>query len=430
MSIISIKQQFRMYGSLGALKGLFIVVGAILTLAFLFHAQITVRDLEQNQRELVQALGVYFITQSASEEVTDGSELSMLIDQIQQMNFPIVVTDERGNPLVWKEVGIPNEPDDPMVVAEVRLLITEMDAETVPVRLQVPGLRMLLHYQYTPAVRRMRWLPFVEIGLAGLFVFLSLFIYRNIKQLEQRNIWIGMAKETAHQFGTPLSALTGWLELVRMEVNPEGAERRGKQRKIDDIIDEMNGDITRLNKIASRFSQIGSVPDLHRQDIRSIIADSVDYFQKRVPKRARSLDIQASYDPEHPLFVDGNRELLEWVIENLLKNALDAVDSSKGLIQVSARSNTNNQSISVTVQDNGKGVPHGAHRQVFDPGFTTKQRGWGLGLSLAKRIIEEYHRGRLTLLESNPGEGTTFEIVLPVSSGWETYEAANRETTS
>ena len=170
-----------MYGSLGALKGLFIVVGAILTLAFLFHAQITVRDLEQNQRELIQALGVYFITQSASKEVTDGGELSMLIDQIQQMNFPIVVTDERGNPLVWKEVGIPNEPDDPMVVAEVKLLITEMDAETVPVRLQVPGLRMLLHYQYTPAVRRMRWLPFVEIGLAGLFVCLSLFIYRNIK---------------------------------------------------------------------------------------------------------------------------------------------------------------------------------------------------------------------------------------------------------
>ncbi len=417
MSIISIKQQFRMHGSLSALKGLFIVIGAILTLAFLFHAQITVRDLEQNQRELIQALGVYFITQSASEEVTDGSELSMLIDQIQQMNFPIVVTDERGNPLVWKEVGIPNEPDDPMVMAEVRLLITEMDAETVPVRLQVPGLRMLLHYQYTPAVRRMRWLPFVEIGLGGLFVFLSLFIYRNIKQLEQRNIWIGMAKETAHQFGTPLSALTGWLELVRMEVNPEGAERRGKQRKIDDIIDEMNGDITRLNKIASRFSQIGSVPDLHRQDIRSIIADSVDYFQKRVPKRARSLDIQASYDPEHPLFVDGNRELLEWVIENLLKNALDAIDSSEGLIQVCARSNTDNQSISVTVQDNGKGIPHGAHRQVFDPGFTTKQRGWGLGLSLAKRIIEEYHRGRLTLRESHPGEGTTFEIVLPVSSG-------------
>ena len=422
-----------MYGSLGALKGLFIVIGAILTLAFLFHAQITVRDLEQNQRELVQALGVYFITQSASEEVTDGSELSMLIDQIQQMNFPIVVTDERGNPLVWKEVGIPNEPDDPMVMAKVRLLITEMDAETVPVRLHVPGLRMLLHYQYTPAVRRMRWLPFVEIGLGGLFVFLSLFIYRNIKQLEQRNIWIGMAKETAHQFGTPLSALTGWLELVRMEVNPEGAERRGKQRKVDDIIDEMNGDITRLNKIASRFSQIGSVPDLHRQDIRSIIADSVDYFQKRVPKRARSLDIQASYDPEHPLFVDGNRELLEWVIENLLKNALDAIDSSEGLIQVCARSNTNNQSISVTVQDNGKGIPHGAHRQVFDPGFTTKQRGWGLGLSLAKRIIEEYHRGRLTLRESNPGEGTTFEIVLPVSrwvGNLRSYESRNNEMTN
>lgn len=415
MNAIAIKQRFRLFGSIAALKGLFIVVGAVLTLAFLFHAQITVRDLEQNQRELVQALGVYFITQSASEDVTDGSELSILIDQIQRMNLPIVVTDEMGNPLVWKAIDVPNEPDDPMVVAEVRLLVAEMDAETEPVRLQVPGLNMLLHYQYSPAVRRMRWLPFVEIGLGGLFVFLSLFIYRNINQLEQRHIWIGMAKETAHQLGTPLSALTGWLELVRMEINPEGAERRGRQRKVDQIIDEMNGDITRLNKIASRFSQIGSIPELHRQDIRSIITGSVEYYKKRMPTHARSLDIQAIYDPEHPLHVDGNRELLEWVIENLLKNAIDAIDAPEGLIKVSAQSTADNQSVSVTVQDNGKGMPHSAQKQIFDPGFTTKKRGWGLGLSLSKRIIEEYHRGRIYLRESHPDSGTTFEILLPAS---------------
>ena len=415
MNTFSVKQRFRTFGNIGALKGLFVVIGAILTLAFLFHAQITVRDLELNQRELIQALGVYFITQSASEDVTDGSELSILIDQIQRMNLPIVVTDDRGEPMVWKEIGIPNEPEDPMILAEVRLLVTEMDAEIEPVRLQVPGLSMLLQYQYSPAVRRMRWLPFVEIGMGGLFVFLSLFIYRHTKQMEQRHIWIGMAKETAHQFGTPLSALTGWLELVRTEINPEGAERRGKQRRVDQIMDEMNGDIARLNKIASRFSQIGSVPDLHRQDIRSIINDSVDYFRKRMPKHARSLDIRAVYDSEQPLMVDGNRELLEWVIENLIKNALDAMGSSDGLIQVTAQPNTNNRSICITVQDNGKGIPHSAHKHIFDPGFTTKKRGWGLGLSLAKRIIEEYHRGRLMLRESRPDEGTTFEIILPHS---------------
>jgi two-component sensor histidine kinase len=409
---------FRSFGSSGALKGFFFVVGAVLTLAFLFHAQTTVRDLEQNQRELIHAFGVFFITQAASDQAMEGTSLSLLLSQIQRMNIPMVVTDAEGNPTVWKGVDIPQTPEDPAVVERVRRLVEGMDAETEPVPLEIgPGLEMKLHYQYSPAVRRMRWLPFVEIGLGGLFVFISLFIYRSIKHLEQRHIWIGMAKETAHQFGTPLSALSGWLELLRMEVNPEGVERRTMQRRFDRILEEMNGDIARLNKIASRFSQIGSIPELHRQDLRSIIADSIDYFKKRVPQHAKSVDIQASYETDAALIVDGNRELLEWVIENLLKNALDAIENPSGLIQVVARQTEDRRSISVLVKDNGKGIGTYAQKRVFDPGYTTKKRGWGLGLSLAKRIIEEYHRGRLLLRESRPGAGTIFEILLPVSGG-------------
>lgn len=414
----SIRQRLRSLRSPGALKGYFFVVGAVLTVAFLFDAQRTVRDLQKTQREIISSYGVYLITRAASEDVSDGSELGLLLNRIQKMEIPIIVTDEDGIPTAWKGVDIPQEiddPDDPEVMTRLRELVTSMDAETVPVPFDIgPGVKMLLHYHYSPAVRRMRWFPYVEIGVAALFISLSLLVYRNLKLMEQRHIWIGMARETAHQFGTPLSALMGWLELIKVELEPEGSERRASRRKFDQIVEEMTGDITRLNKIASRFSQIGSVPELHSQDIRTVIADSVDYFRKRLPQQGKRVEIQESYTVNGPLLVDINRELLEWVFENLLKNALDAIDMDIGLIQVDAHPTVDRQYVMITIEDNGKGIPVHAYKKVFDPGYTTKKRGWGLGLSLARRIIEEYHRGKLMLRESRPGK-TVFEIVLPVS---------------
>ncbi len=412
-----IRRRLRSLSSPGALKGFFFVAGAVLTLAFLFDAQSTVRDLEENQREIIRSYGVYLITSVASEEVQEGEELSLVLSRIQEMDVPIIVTDLNGNPTSWKGVDIPQDSDDPEVIARIRGLIAEMDADAEPVTFNYgPELQMLLHYQNPPAVRRMRWLPFVEIGIAGLFVFLSLFVYRNINQLEQRYIWIGMARETAHQFGTPLSALMGWLELIRTELMPKGTDRRGSSRKIDQIIKEMNGDITRLNKIASRFNQIGSVPELKSQDIRAVITESVDYFRKRVPQQRRSVEIQETYEMSGSRPMAVNSELLTWVFENLLKNALDAMEMDTGLILVHVRQTVDGREISITVEDNGKGIPAHAHRKIFDPGYTTKKRGWGLGLSLARRIIEENHRGRLLLRESRPNERTVFEILLPVNS--------------
>ncbi len=347
--------------------------------------------------------------------MTDDRELGLLIDQIQRPDMPIVVTDEAGEPTLWKDIGIPWVPDDPGVVARVRPMVAGMDAETEPVRLQVSGLNMLLHYQYSPAVRRMRWLPFVEIGLGGLFVFLSLFIYRNIKHLEQRHIWIGMARETAHQLGTPLSAMKGWLELIKAQLHLNRRRSPGEELdQVDLILGEMDGDLNRLNKIASRFSQIGSVPELTRQDIRAILDDCVGYFNKRTPTKTSSISIRTIYETTEPLKVDVNRELLEWVVENLIKNALDAVDAEGGLIQVFAGFDRDAGFVSVRVQDNGKGIQPGARKRIFEPGFSTKTRGWGLGLSLSRRIIEESHGGRLILRESRAGEGTTIEFRLPI----------------
>lgn len=411
-----IGRRLQSLGSPGAFKAYFIVVGTALTLAFLFDARATVRDLEENQREIIRSYGVYLITRIASTDLLEGEELSLVLNRIQEMDIPIVVTDIEGNPTAWKGIDIPQDPDDPEAISQIRELIAEMDAEVDPVPFDYsPDLRMLLHYQNPPAVRRMRWLPFVEIGIAGLFVFLSLFVYRNLKHMEQRYIWIGMARETAHQFGTPLSALMGWLELIRAELLPEGKDRRGTSRKIDNIIDEMNGDIDRLRRIASRFSQIGSVPELQNRDIREVIAESVDYFRKRVPQQGRFVEVRETYLMDGSLNMAINGELLAWVFENLLKNALDAIESDRGVISVVAKPSDDGSEISITIEDNGKGIPANAQRKVFDPGYTTKKRGWGLGLSLAKRIVEEYHRGKLLLNESRPGERTVFEIVLPIS---------------
>ncbi|MBI4551855.1 MAG: HAMP domain-containing histidine kinase [Candidatus Latescibacteria bacterium] len=411
-----IRRTARSLGSPGALKGYFFVAGVVLTLAFLFHAQTMVRDLETNQRELINAYGVFFITMAASERVMEGPELSLVLRQIERMNVPVVLTDAKGAPTAWKGVNVPQRPDDPAVLAQVRQVVRRMDAETEPVPFHVggePGLEMYLHYQYSPSVRRMRWLPFVEIGVAGLFVFLSLFLYRNINQIEKRNIWVGMARETAHQFGTPLSSMMGWLELLRMELQPDGSERRASGRKFDQIISEMEGDISRLNKIASRFSQIGSIPEFRSQDLKPLIADMVDYFRKRVPQQEKTVEIQESYDDLPPVNI--NRELVEWVIENLLKNALDAIEKPTGLIRVDARRTLDAHGVTITIEDNGKGIPVHAQKKIFDPGYTTKKRGWGLGLTLAKRIIEDYHRGKLVLRESRPGLGTVFEVTLPAS---------------
>jgi signal transduction histidine kinase len=211
-----------------------------------------------------------------------------------------------------------------------------------------------------------------------------------------------MAKETAHQLGTPISSIGGWLELLKSE--PDTA-------LLEQAITEMEYDTTRLTRVAARFSSIGSRPELQPMPVSDVIKEVLDYYRARVPRMGSSVVLESRYTG--PLRVMGNHELLNWAFENLIKNSLASIENKKGEVTVTGTMSKDFRQVILDFQDNGKGIPYPDQNKVMQPGFTTKKRGWGLGLSLVKRIIEEYHGGRLVLLESRPGVGTTFRVMLP-----------------
>lgn len=243
----------------------------------------------------------------------------------------------------------------------------------------------------------LNWLilfPYLQLAVVALFVLFAFLTFRTSKQDEQNRVWIGMAKETAHQLGTPISSLMGWLEYLRSQgIDPAA-------------IDEMNKDLTRLIKVADRFGKIGSATDLTKANLNEVVNDCVVYFKTRIP---RKVSLRYNGLAMAPVGAQLNSALFEWVVENLLKNALDAL---QGVGEIEVTISEDDNWAYVDVRDTGKGIAKGQWRKIFEPGFTTKTRGWGLGLSLSKRIIEEYHGGRIAVVESELGQGTTIRIAV------------------
>ena len=250
-----------------------------------------------------------------------------------------------------------------------------------------------IYFGNSPLINKIKFYPIALIFIMLLFFFAIYFFFRTAKASEQNKLWAGMAKETAHQIGTPLSSLVGWAEILKSEdVNP-------------DYILEIEKDIERLKTITDRFSKVGSVPTMVKTDVVKETKASFDYIQRRSSKLINfTIDI-----PDTPLMVNLNPQLYSWTIENIVKNGIDAM-KGKGDIEISIT--TNLKSAFIRISDTGKGIPKKDFNKIFSPGFTSKRRGWGLGLSLAKRIIEGYHKGRIRVLKSNPTEGTTMEIIL------------------
>ncbi|MGY8933038.1 MAG: sensor histidine kinase [Flavobacteriales bacterium] len=250
-----------------------------------------------------------------------------------------------------------------------------------------------IYFGNSPLINKIKFYPIALIFIMLLFFFAIYFFFRTAKASEQNKLWAGMAKETAHQIGTPLSSLVGWAEILKSEdVNP-------------DYILEIEKDIERLKTITERFSKVGSVPTMEKTDVVKETKASFDYIQRRSSKLINfTIDI-----PDTPLMVNLNPQLYSWTIENIVKNGIDAM-KGKGDIEISIT--TNLKSAFIRISDTGKGIPKKDFNKIFSPGFTSKRRGWGLGLSLAKRIIEGYHKGRIRVLKSSPTEGTTMEIIL------------------
>jgi signal transduction histidine kinase len=270
----------------------------------------------------------------------------------------------------------------------------------------------ILHYGDSDLIWKLRIIPIIEISVLTLFIAIAFIGFRNIKQSEQRSIWVGMAKETAHQLGTPLSSLIGWVELLRMRYQEGKIALAADFHNGDfmEMTDKMLGDLHRLDRIATRFGQIGSAPDLSEHNVNEIVRDVVDYLRQRLP--GAGMTITEHYEDLPTIRV--NAELLSWVVENLVKNSMEAANPKTGVISISTANNVMQKKVIITVEDNGKGIPFSEQKNIFSPGFTTKKRGWGLGLTLARRIVEEYHGGKISLRTSEPGIRTVFAVELPL----------------
>ncbi len=386
---------------------LLFTVAIVLILVLLYYSQTIVHSLRAQSRTILE---FYAQIHSRAAAENDSTNINFLFENvIQKTNFPIINTDEEKNPLYWENISVDPNDKSPEAIAKVKKMVNNLEKEIDPVpiiyRDEQTGqilLKQYLYYGDSNLITRLIWLPYIEIGVFGLFLLVAFLGFRSIKSSEEQSIWVGMAKETAHQLGTPLSSLMGWLELMKTTKSPQ---------KYRQVLFDIDNDIKRLNKVANRFSQIGSQADLKMQDIVPIIKDTIQYFQRRLPQMGKQIRIVEEFEQVPPVRV--NRDLFEWVIENLLKNSLDAIEKENGVIQISIGQLADKSGdIFIDIKDNGKGISPQNRRLVFRPGFSTKKRGWGLGLNLARRIIVEYHGGKLLIKETKLGEGTTMRIIL------------------
>ncbi len=357
----------------------------------------------------------------ALREVNDATRQQFIRDVSSAVTVPFVLTDSSGRPMVWNGIGVPMlsddeyqrildyDPGDPndAVLEKVQSIAARFDRINDPVSVETEDIALAIHYGYSRLSRELHFAPFVQLGVLLLFAVFGFLMFRSIKTGEQRSIWVGMAKETAHQLGTPLSSMMGWLAIIR-----EKADESGCSKVLAKPLDEASDDIERLSRISSRFSKIGSVPDLEYRDISQVIVETVRYFERRRP--ALSIHSTVEVDLEELPVIRCSPDLLAWVFENLIKNSLDAIEGDNGKIRIAGRLDRDNDDIEILFSDNGKGMSSSLRKRVFSPGVTTKSRGWGLGLALVRRIVEEIHGGTIRVASSQPGEGTTFRITFPV----------------
>jgi signal transduction histidine kinase len=276
--------------------------------------------------------------------------------------------------------------------------LEEMKAEYKPIPIEIAGLKQFIYYKNSSLIRQLKFYPYIQLAVIGLFILMGYLAFSLSRNAEQNRVWVGLAKETAHQLGTPISSLLAWAEYLRGK--PE-IQREG-------IVDEMDKDIQRLQMITARFSSIGSEQKTELIDLVEVVETAIGYLRSRLSQKVEIAVSVVGHHEEVLAYI--NRPLFEWVIENICKNAVDAM-SGAGKLSLEITELPEGH-VQMDIRDTGKGIPKNQFKKVFEPGFTTKKRGWGLGLTLARRIIEQYHRGRIFVKSSEPGKGTIFRILL------------------
>lgn len=400
----------RRYGTVA-----FFVIALAMVATFLYISNRIVGDLASQERERMEiwADATKAIITGADDDSTPG-DIDFLLRIIEgNRTIPVLLTDDDGMILMHRNFNLPEPVDslNPLYIsprnsAFLSSKLAKLRNSSRVIHIVIaPGDTQHLYYEDSRLLRVLNYYPYIQLLVMLIFITVVYFALMSTKKAEQNKVWVGLSKETAHQLGTPISSLMAWMELLdSLGVDPE-------------TVSEMNKDVKRLSTIASRFGKIGSRPQMQPTDINKVVERAADYMSSRISRR-----ITVTVHPcDSPLMVNLSDSLFEWVMENLIKNAVDAMEAD-GSITITLR--RERETAIIEVADTGKGLPRKRFKTIFNPGYTTKKRGWGLGLTLAKRIIEQYHSGKIYVAASEVGVGTTFRIELPLT------QSANAESQS
>ena len=368
-----------------------VVAAIIIAVTSLLVSHYLVRDLQREEQGKMQVWAQAMRALSEADEQTDLSLVTAVIEE--NHTIPVVVLDAEGEVADWRNISLPSTADTLAYLADYGRRLREA-GNSIRIDFDDTDYYQVVCYDESTMLKRLTQWPFVQLGIVMIFVVVAIFALLSSKRAEQNKVWVGLSKETAHQLGTPISSLMAWVEVLK-ESYPQDA-----------LIPEMEQDVRRLERIAERFSKIGSLPEPVEASMNEVLDHVIAYMDKRTSQK---VSISGHYPPQ-PVMVRMNASLFEWVIENLCKNAVDAMEGGQGRIDLWLLEE--GDTVAVEVVDTGKGIRSRDIKNVFRPGFTTKKRGWGLGLSLAKRIVEEYHKGHIYVKSSELGRGTTFRIEL------------------
>ncbi|MCD6329128.1 MAG: HAMP domain-containing histidine kinase [Candidatus Cloacimonetes bacterium] len=387
------------------IKSYFLVGSIIIILFFVIYSN---NLLHQVRKELEVFPKIYAQFAEVSTRDNIESELLEIIltEVIQKINFPIIVTDVHNNPKYWKNIE-PKISDQEISIEKLKEIALDMEKNETFILLKEPQTGEVISkilYSSSPTIKRLKFLPYLEFFIVILFITVGISGLFIMKKQEKESLWVALAKETAHQFGTPITSLLGWLEVLKSKAG--GCK---DIQQMEDITQNMKEDVHHLEKIASRFGKVGSDIQIKQANIEATIHETLDYFRERIPRSNKQVNLNYINHAEDKV-ICFDPDLIKWALENLIKNAIDALKDKSGNIFIITYDK--GDKFYIQIKDEGCGIPKKVQKLIFNTGFTTKKRGWGLGLALTKRIIEEFHNGKIYLSHSEPDEGTTIEIML------------------
>ncbi|MBB3838817.1 signal transduction histidine kinase [Runella defluvii] len=372
---------------------------ALIGIASIFYTYNIVDNLDTREHRQLAIFAQLIEYQANHPDLTeDYTKLFEIVrENIKQSRIPTVLVSEDLQPQGDINLDIPSNVSEAEHTRLLKEAFEEMKEENPPIVVDVMGTKQYIYYSDSPLLVQMRYYPYAQLLSLLVLAFLAYLIFSSSRAAEQNRVWVGLAKETAHQLGTPIASLMGWVSFFRTDPD----------RYPEEYTREIEKDINRLEMITARFSSIGSAPTMKYEKMVEVLGPFLDYLKRRISTKVK-LQFINELDTERSMYL--NRNLFEWVVENICKNAVDAMTGAGELnVRMFA---LNKQEVAIDISDTGKGIPRGSWQKVFKPGVSTKKRGWGLGLTLAKRIVEEYHGGKLFVKSSEVGKGTTFRIIL------------------